>query len=134
MIKLPTVSEFMDRYTDTVSPEMDVLDAVDFLLHKRITGVPVVSGPGKLIGIITETDCLKLLAKGADHDLPRGKVRDFMTADVRSVPPNMDIYYAAGLFLNAPFRRFPVVEDGILVGVITRFDILRAIQRGLPNT
>lgn len=132
MRKLPTVREFMDRYADTISPDMDVLDAVDFLLHKRITGVPVVSGPGKLIGILTETDCLKLLSMGADHDMPRGRVRDFMTTDVRSVPPNMDIYYAAGLFLNASFRRFPVVDDGRLVGVITRFDILRAIQRGLP--
>jgi CBS domain-containing protein len=40
----------------------------------------------------------------------------------------MDVYYVAGLFLNYSFRRFPVVEDGRLVGAITRFDILRVMR------
>ncbi|TNF35901.1 MAG: CBS domain-containing protein [Deltaproteobacteria bacterium] len=130
MYKLPTVREFMDRFVDTVSPDMDVLEAVEFLLAKRITGVPVVSA-GEMVGILTETDCLKLLAKGSDHDMPRGKVADFMTREVRTVPSKMDIYYAAGIFLQVNFRRLPVVDDGELVGVITRFDILRAIRGGL---
>jgi CBS domain-containing protein len=43
----------------------------------------------------------------------------------------MDIYYCAGLFANVAFRRFPVVEDGRLVGAITRFDLLRAVARYL---
>ena len=133
MRKLPTVREYMDRYVDTVTADMEVLDAVDFLLSKRITGVPVVDAAGSLIGILTETDCLKLLAKGADHDMPRGKVADFMTREVQTVPSRMDIYYAAGLFLKATFRRLPVVDDGKLVGAITRFDILRAISHGLAS-
>ena len=131
MRKLPTVREYMDRYVDTIRPDMEVLDAVDFLLAKRITGVPVVGAGGELIGILTETDCLKLLAKGADHDLPRGRVADFMTREVETVPSRMDIYYAAGLFLKVSYRRLPVVDDGRLVGAITRFDILRAIASGL---
>ena len=45
----------------------------------------------------------------------------------------MDIYYAAGLFVSAKFRRFPVVDNGRIVGAITRFDILRAVQRHLPT-
>jgi len=133
MHKLPTVREFMDRYVDTVAPDMDVLDAVDFLLHKRVTGVPVLAPSGEMVGILTETDCLKLLAKGADHDMPRGKVADFMTREVRTIPSKMDVYYAAGIFLQVNFRRLPVVDGGKLVGVITRFDILRAIQQGLTK-
>jgi CBS domain-containing protein len=43
----------------------------------------------------------------------------------------MDIYYAAGLFIDRDFRRFLVVEDGKLVGAITRFDILRAVSANL---
>jgi CBS domain-containing protein len=131
MYKLPTVRQFMDRFVDTVPPDMDVLDAVDYLLAKRVTGVPVVTAPGEMVGILTETDCLKLLAKGADHDMPRGKVSDFMTVEIETIPSKMDIYYAAGIFLHANFRRLPVVDDGKLVGVITRFDILRAISGGL---
>jgi CBS domain-containing protein len=50
-----------------------------------------------------------------------------------TIPPDMDVYYAAGLFLKVDFRRFPVVEDGKLVGAITRFDILRVIQSNLSQ-
>ena len=54
-----------------------------------------------------------------------------MTAKVQTIPPTMDIYCCAGLFANVAFRRFPVVEDGRLVGAITRFDLLRAVHRYL---
>jgi CBS domain-containing protein len=58
-----------------------------------------------------------------------------MTAQVQTIPPTMDIYYCAGLFMDVSFRRFPVVEDGRLVGAITRFDLLRAVHRYLaPQT
>lgn len=131
---LPTVREFMDKYVDTLSPETDIWDAVDFLLEKRVTGAPVADSKGKLVGILTESDCLKLLTLGgADHDRPKGRVRDFMTSAVESIPPTMDIYYVAGLFLTKNFRRLPVVEDGRIVGAITQFDILRAVQRGLAG-
>lgn len=130
--RLPTVREFMDRYVETVSPEMDIMEAVDFLLEKRVTGALVADSEGKLVGILTELDCLKLLTLGdAHHEAPRGKVKDFMMSDVQTIPPTMDIYYCAGLFMNVSFRRFPVVEDGRIVGAITRFDLLRAVRRSL---
>ncbi len=56
-----------------------------------------------------------------------------MTSEVKTIPPTMDIYYVAGLFMSEDFRRFPVVEDGRIVGAITRFDVLRAVQRGLAG-
>jgi len=131
---LPTVREFMDKHVDTLSPETDIWDAVDYLLEKRVTGALVADSKGKLVGILTESDCLKLLTLGgSDHDTPKGKVKDFMTSAVQSIPPNMDIYYVAGLFLTKNFRRLPVVEDGRIVGAITQFDVLRAVQRGLAG-
>jgi CBS domain-containing protein len=130
--RLPIVREFMDRYVETVSPEMDIMDAVDFLLEKRITGALVADSGNKLVGIITELDCLKLLTLGdAQYEAPRGKVKDFMVADVQSIPATMDIYYCAGLFMNVSFRRFPVMEGDRIVGAITRFDLLRAVRHSL---
>jgi len=132
--RLPTVREFMDKYVETLSPDTDIWDAVDFLLEKRVTGALVADGKGKLVGILTESDCLKLLTLGGpDHDTPKGRVKDFMTSAVESIPPTMDIYYVAGLFLTKNFRRLPVVEGGRIVGAVTQFDILRAVQRGLAG-
>ena len=80
--------------------------------------------------MLTEYDCLRLLTHGnAQGEMPAGKVKDFMNAEVQSIPPTVDIYYCAGLFMNVQFRRFPVVDKGRLVGAITRFDLLRAVRR-----
>jgi CBS domain-containing protein len=131
---LPLVRDFMDRYVDTLAPETDIREAVEFLLEKRVTGVLVANSKKQLVGILTEYDCLKLLTMGnAQHDVPMGKVKDFMTSDVQTIPPAMDIYYAAGLFVSSKVRRFPVVENGRIVGAITRFDILRAVKRHFPT-
>jgi CBS domain-containing protein len=130
MRRLPTVREFMDRHVQTIPPDADIMDAVDFLLEKRVTGALVADSKGKLVGILTEFDCLRLLTHGDERaEAPSGKVRDFMTSEVQTIPPTMDIYYCAGLFMNVSFRRFPVVESGRIVGAITRFDLLRAVRR-----
>lgn len=130
MAHLPTVREYMDRYVETISADMDIMDAVDFLLEKRVTGAIVVNSKGEVVGMLTEFDCLRLLTHGDAHaEAPAGKVKDFMKSDVQTIAPTIDIYYCAGLFMNVPFRRFPVVEKGRLVGAITRFDLLRAVRR-----
>jgi CBS domain-containing protein len=121
----------MDTVVQTLRPETQILDAVDFLLAKHVTGAPVVDEQSRVVGILTEKDCLTLLAAGSDADVPRGTVADFMTTEVQTIPPGMNVYFCAGLFLNTTVRRFPVVEGGKLVGAITRFDILRAIQKNL---
>lgn len=133
MTRLPQVRDYMDTEVPTVSPEMEILDAVDFLLDNKVTGAPVIDGDGKLIGILTAKDCLGLLATGNHGEFPTGKVRDFMHTQVETVTPSMNIYFVAGLFLSRNFRRYPVVESGQLVGAITRFDILRAIGKVLRD-
>jgi len=131
MAKLPVVRDYMDRHVATLRPEDDVLKAVGLLLDKRITGAPVVDKSGHLVGMLSEKDCLRLVAEGVDGNVPHGTVESFMTRDPEAISPDMDIYYAAGLFLKRQFRRFPVVEHGKLVGAITRFDILRVIRANL---
>lgn len=133
MPQMPAVRDCMDVYFSTLKPDTDIFEAVLFLLERRVTGSPVVDGEGHLLGLLTEKDCMKLLTVGRDGDVPQGTVRDYMDVDVTTVPPDMDIYYCAGLFLNSEQRRFPVVYEGKLIGVITRFDILRAIRANMPS-
>jgi CBS domain-containing protein len=128
---LPTVRAAMDKKVPVLRPEIDLLEATGFLLRHHVTGAPVVDDQGHLVGMLTEKDCLKLITTGADHDLPSGTVKEYMSTDVTSISPDTDLYFVAGLFLKSDFRRLPVVEDGKLVGAITRLDLLRAIRANL---
>ncbi len=129
MKSLPKIGEYMDEVVPTLSPETQIMKAVDFLLRHRVTGAPVVDSDGKLLGIITETDLLKLVTEGIQgQPATETTVAEYMTTNVVTVPPTVDIYYVAGIFLNKKFRRLPVVKDGRIVGAITRFDLLRIIR------
>ncbi len=129
MKSLPKIGEFMDAVVPTLRPETQIIKAVDFLLRHRVTGAPVVDSDGRLLGIITETDLLKLVTEGIEGQPPtEATVAEYMTPNVVTVPPTVDIYYVAGIFLNNKFRRLPVVEDGKIVGAITRYDVLRVIR------
>jgi len=124
----------MDTVVPTLNPEDEILYAVKFLLQNRVTGAPVVNTDNEMIGILSEKDCLRILSGGKDNkDYPSGTVREYMSTSVTTVSPNMNIYFVAGMFLNDVVRRFPVVENGKLVGAITRFDILRAVETNLPK-
>lgn len=128
MPRLPTVRDYMDTEVATLSPRMEIFAAIDLLTARHVTGAPVVDAAGAVIGIFTERDCLKLLASGDAGDVAKGTVGDYMTRDPITLSPDVNIYYAAGVFLSHSFRRLPVVEDGKLVGAITRFDLVRAIS------
>jgi CBS domain-containing protein len=128
---LPVVRDYMDKTVPTLTPDIGILEAVDFLLKNHVTGAPVLDPQGNVIGILTEKDCLRLLSTGMEADKPRGTVKDYMTTEVASVPSHMNVYFLAGMFLKANYRRLPVIDDGKLVGAITRFDVLRVIQANL---
>ena len=129
MDSFPKISEYMDTAVPTLSPDTQIIEAVDYLLRYQVTGTPVVDSKGKLVGIITETDLLRLLTEGVHGEPPtEATVAEYMTTDVLTVPPTVDIYYVAGMFLTNKFRRLPVVEGGKIVGAITRYDLLRVVR------
>ena len=129
MDSMPKIREYMDTVVPTLSPETRIMTAIDFLLRHRVTGAPVVDADERLVGIITETDLLRLVTEGVQGEPPvDATVAEYMTTDVISVSPTVDIYYIAGMFLANKFRRLPVVENSKIVGAITRFDLLRVIR------
>jgi CBS domain-containing protein len=107
---------------------MDILDASHLFLKHNISGAPVVDENGELVGILTVRDCFKCTLNACYYSEFGGKVSDFMTTNVETVNPDTSIPDIAELFLKARYRRFPVMEQGRLIGLISRKDVLRGLH------
>ena len=130
MSDLPTVKDFMDKAYITLSPDMDVYKAIDILLEKGITSAVVTDVNNFIVGILSERDVLTLLTKDHYHQLPGGKVSDFMTKKVVTIPENTDIFNVAAMCFKHHFRRLVIAdEENHLKGQITRRDLLRVIKQ-----
>ncbi len=136
MEKIPIIRDFMSTKLISVTEEMEIFTAINLLLDHKISGAPVVNIDGpykKLVGMLTAKDCMSILANGAFYDLPAGKVHNYMSIKLTSITPEKDIFAAAEIFLRKSFRRIPVVEDDILIGVVTRGDVLKASRKLWQN-
>ncbi|NIO47266.1 MAG: CBS domain-containing protein, partial [Planctomycetales bacterium] len=76
--------DYMAKELVTVQPDTSAYDAIGLLLKHQISGMPVVDASGKLVGILSERDCLKTLLDAQYHELPTAQVKDLMTAEVRT--------------------------------------------------
>lgn len=129
MKKTPVVKDYMTGSLLTIKANTGIYKAIEFLLNNKISGAPVVDNNNKLLGVISEKDCFQLITKGKDNKPPdKVKVADFMTRRIETILPGKDIYYAANIFLKKDFRRLPVVENGRLIGQISRRDVMMAIK------
>ncbi|GJM35712.1 MAG: hypothetical protein DHS20C18_47130 [Saprospiraceae bacterium] len=134
MQNYPSVTQFMATKLITFTPDMDIRLAVDTMLTKKITGAPVVNEKKEMIGMLSEVDCLKILIEGPYNQVPSGKgtVGDYMSSSVRSITSDKTILDAAYEFVHSGYKRLPVMEDGRLIGQISRVDVLRAVQKIAP--
>ncbi|MDH4090357.1 MAG: CBS domain-containing protein [Cyclobacteriaceae bacterium] len=134
--KYESIVKYMVKRKDliTFSPNDDINKIIDIIIDKKISGAPVLDEGGKLVGIISEKDCLRIIVDQAYHNLPYNspKVSDYMTKNVKTLSPDSDVVEAATLFLDSPVRRMPVVDNGTLIGQISRRDILRAAKNINP--
>ena len=126
-LKSARVRDYMSRRLITFSPNDDVLDAIQELVRQRIAGAPVVDEQGNLIGMLSELDCLAVALTAGYHGELGGPVADFMTPEATTIDAEMSIVDLAQRFIESGFRRYPVVTDGRLVGVVSRRDVLRAL-------
>lgn len=90
------------------------------------TGVPVVDARGGLVGILTQRDCLDVGLQGVYHQEPAGRVADYMSHPVDTLDAGASLAEVVDAFRRSRHRRFPVLDDGRLVGQISRRDVLRA--------
>jgi CBS domain-containing protein len=128
MPKPLTVAHYMAKDLITVHPDVPASQGILLLVKHQISGMPVVNDQGNIVGILSERDCLKTFVHARYHNLPTTAVRDLMSTEVHTIGPDLGILEVAEVFLNGHYRRLPVVENGRLVGQISRRDVLRAVE------
>jgi CBS domain-containing protein len=144
------VHEVMTRDVMTVGPTTRVDEAVALMVGLRVSGLPVVDAERRVLGMFTEADLLHRAEIETDHtpgqtwlDFLMGPswsaaryvaahsrtVADLMTRDVACVTEATSLRAAVDLLENRHIRRIPVVRDGVLVGIVSRLDLVRAVAR-----
>ena len=124
------VRDHMTRALVTVAPETEITQVIHLLIEHDISGVLVVDGDGRLVGIVTERDCIAIAADAGYFDEWGGPARDFMSTDLETVDADSSLVDLAVRMKDSRFRRFPVLDEGALVGVISRRDVLQALRSG----
>lgn len=117
--------EVMTTNVISVRDDEDIYSAIRVMDINEITGLPVVDEKGRLVGVITEKDVLALLYTMRDKP---GVVREFMTAEVVSFDIETDLAEVAEALRTQNFRRVPILDDGRLVGIVSRRDVIRHMQ------
>ena len=146
-----TARDIMTKEPITVSPETEIGQAAKLLLDKKLNGVPVVDKSGKLVGILCQSDLIKQQKKLPipsiftllDGFIPLTSMKhlekevrkitgttvsDTMTPNPVTVRPEMAIQEIAGLMVDSKYHTLPVVDQGKLIGVIGKEDILRTLM------
>ncbi|MDA1118556.1 MAG: CBS domain-containing protein [Proteobacteria bacterium] len=141
-------ADIMVKDVVTVGPEAPVMDIAALMLERRISGLPVVDGGGRILGIVSEGDLirrpeidtdrvklgwLRLLltddkSRARDFVKHHGRTaREVMTQPAHSVAPDTPLGEVVRLMERHHIKRLPVVERGKLVGLVTRTDLLLAL-------
>lgn len=119
-----TAEQIMTPNVITIGPQASIHEAIQLLLDRNISGLPVVDREGALVGILTE---YALLAMAYDKGISHQTVAQHMTREVISVDADTPVNRVADQFIVNRVRRLPVIDEGRLVGLISRIDVLRAL-------
>jgi len=122
------VRDYMTTKLITFSPTQSVLEVMNSLIKYKISGGPVVNDKNELLGIISEGDCMKQISESRYYNMPMDNmlVEKHMAHNVDTIDGDMNVFDAASKFIESKHRRFPIVDNGKLVGQISQKDVLKA--------
>ena len=128
------VCDHMNIRPVTFNTEMTVAEAVERLLQSRQTGGPVIDGQNKVIGFLSEQDCLVRMIESSYYREQVAQVKDVMRSEVISVKPYLSVIELAQRMLTEKPKVYPIVDDdGYLLGTINRSALLNAIDLQLRD-
>lgn len=131
MLRSVDLSDYMLHNPFKVAPDDDVFSAINIMIENKITGVCVVDENEKLLGVLSELDCLKaILSATYNEEASVGNVSDFMTSDLDACGLHEDVVDVAADMLKKSQRRRPVIDEtGKLVGQITCRQLLKVVSQ-----
>ena len=121
------VADFMNHQPYVVTENTNVREAVEFLLKKKIIGVPVVNSDNQLVGYLSEQDCIEEMLNDAFYCEEPAAVSKVMQQEVLSVTPSTTIVELAQTIIKNKPKNYPVIDNNKLVGLISRTDVLKAL-------
>lgn len=127
MLAKITVADYMTKRLVTLTKDTDVFEAIKKMLEHKITSAPVVDPQGRLLGMFSEKDGMKVFLESVYNQSTSGKVGDFMATDIIRVEADSSIVDLAEKFHQSSIRSFPVFEDQDFVGIVSRVDVLKAL-------
>lgn len=148
-----TAADIMQKDVVTISSEASVQELAELLSREKISGVPVIDDEGRVMGIVSEGDLVSLDAdihfphyiqfldsviflesmKKFDERMRKAaaaQVGQIMTAEVVTVQQDAPLHEVATAMTNKKINRLPVLDGDVLVGIVTRADLVRAMSRG----
>lgn len=126
------VSDYMTKRAVTFSVEMTIAEAVEKILLTDQSGGPVLDETKKVIGFLSEQDCITQMLESTYYREQVARVGDIMNAEVMSVKPYDALFELAQKMALTRPRIYPVIDDdGILEGTITRHQVMKAIDKHL---
>jgi len=120
------LGKIMSKSVITICPTASMAKAAQILFENKISSLPVVDGEQNLIGILTSTDLFRMLIAEFSASGAQVLVEDYMTRDVQALQPETTLMDAQRLMATKRIRSLPVVQQGLLVGIVTRTDLLGA--------
>lgn len=147
------VADFMSQNVIAIAEEAPIREAAALMMEHHISGLPVINAKGAVVGIVSEHDLLRRCEKegrvqdqhwlelmlkhtgraSENYGLAERKVADIMTPEPATVAPTSSLDEACRLIEQLGVKRLPVVEDGTLVGIIARADLVRALTCALKD-
>lgn len=117
--------DLMTTHVVFIDPDEPVEHAIELMLRHGVSGLPVVNSCDQLLGVITEYDILDIVN---DPQTEKKMVYHFMTRDPDTIDVNASIFELGRLFHGRSIRRYPVTENGKLVGIISRRELIRFVR------